>query len=87
MKRYNEPKYKLKNLWTTEMESSTDETGNDENPKIEAPSHYCKYTIQDRTLVVQQPLREPKPNESYDGPENAKKIDLATRNRHSLLRT
>ena len=30
-----------------------------------------------RTLVVQQPMREPKKNESYDGPEDAKKIDLA----------
>ena len=61
-KKYGDLKYRMKNVWTTEMESSTDETGKEGKPMIEAPSHYCKYTIKDRTLVIQKPMREPKPN-------------------------
>ena len=41
------------------------------------PSHFKKYTIQNRKIVVTQPMREPREHGSYDGPENAKKIDLA----------
>ena len=53
----------------------------DEDSKAEGlsvPSHYKTYTIQDRKLVVEQPIREKaEPGKSYDGPEEAKKIDLA----------
>ena len=71
--KYQELKCTLKEVWTIELESD-DET----NDGISVPSHYRKYTLQDRWLVVQQPVRV-KPNEggSYDGPENAKQINLA----------
>ncbi|MCO5551659.1 hypothetical protein L7F22_005163 [Adiantum nelumboides] len=46
--------------------------------KMDVSSHYKKYTIQDRKIIVQQPMKELKePGTSYDGPEKAKKIDLA----------
>ena len=42
------------------------------------PPQLKKYTIQDQKIIVQQPIRTAqKPGESYDGLENAKKIDLA----------
>ncbi|MCO5575756.1 hypothetical protein L7F22_029560 [Adiantum nelumboides] len=42
------------------------------------PSHYKKYTIQARQIIVQQSMRELKESRtSYDGPKKAKKIDLA----------
>ena len=52
----------------------------DESDKegLSAPLHFKRYTIQDRTIVLQQPKREKQnPGKSYDGPENSKKIDLA----------
>ncbi|MCO5570330.1 hypothetical protein L7F22_024049 [Adiantum nelumboides] len=71
---YNKLKKTLKDVWTTEME--TDEEVNLD--KMDVPSHYRKYTIQDRKIIVQQPMRELKePGTSYDGLEKAKKIDLA----------
>ena len=57
------------------METS-DESDKDKDA-ISVPSHYKKYTIQDRWLVIEQPKRERQPGKSYDGPEDAKKIDLA----------
>ena len=43
-----------------------------------APSHFKRYTVQERKIVLQQSKREPqKPGESYDGPENSKRVDLA----------
>ena len=57
------------------MESS-DESKKDKEA-ISVPSHYKKYTIQDRRLVVEQPKRERQPGKSYDGSEDAKKIDWA----------
>ena len=53
------------------------ESENGENDGISVPSHFKKYTIQNRKIVVTQPMREPREHGSYDGPENAKKIDLA----------
>ena len=47
--------------------------------EMDVPSNFKSYTIQDRRIVLQQPKRV-KPEimgESYDGPEDAKKIDLA----------
>ncbi|MCO5586949.1 hypothetical protein L7F22_040894 [Adiantum nelumboides] len=71
---YNKLKKTLKDVWTTEME--TDEDTNSD--KMDVSSHYKKYTIQDRKIIVQQPMRELKePGTSYDGPKKAKKIDLA----------
>ncbi|RYA84865.1 hypothetical protein DD594_25590 [Enterobacter cloacae complex sp. 4DZ1-17B1] len=63
--KYNDLKRALKEVWTIEME--TDEESNDD--KFDAPSHYKKYTIQDRKIVVQKPNQDPKePGTSYDGP-------------------
>ena len=55
-KKFRELKKTLKEVWTTEMESS-DESDKDKDA-ISVPSHYKKYTIQDRRLVVEQPKRE-----------------------------
>lgn len=42
------------------------------------PSHFKRYTIQDRKIVVQQPKRTSQTlGESHDGPENAKQVNLA----------
>ncbi|MCO5575757.1 hypothetical protein L7F22_029561 [Adiantum nelumboides] len=71
---YNKLKKTLKDVCAIEME--TDEDVNSD--KMDVPSHYKTYTIQDRKIIVQQPMRELKePGTSYDGPEKAKKIDLA----------
>ena len=53
------------------------ECENGKNDGISMPSHFKKYTIQNRKIVVTQPMREPREHGSYNGPENAKKIDLA----------
>ncbi|MCO5567826.1 hypothetical protein L7F22_021522 [Adiantum nelumboides] len=55
------------------------ETTEEENQDImSVPSHYKKYTLQDCKIIVEQPVRElRKQGESYEGPKNAKKIDLA----------
>ena len=59
--------------WSTEMEfEDSDKEG------LSAPSHFKRYTIKERKIVLQQPKREKQnPRESYDGPKNSKKIDLA----------
>lgn len=41
------------------------------------PSHYKKYTVEDCKIVVKKPERTDTPRKSYDGPKNAKKVDLA----------
>ena len=63
----------MKEVWTTEMESD------DDKKDIQSlPSHFKRYTIQERKIVVQQPTRTlQNPGVSYDGLENSKKIDLA----------
>ena len=71
--KYNELKRTLQKEWSTEIE--TEESDHD---PLSAPSHFKRYTIQERKIVLQQPKRDqPKLGESYDGPENSKKIDLA----------
>ncbi|MCO5598976.1 hypothetical protein L7F22_053075 [Adiantum nelumboides] len=72
--KYNKLKKTLKDVWTTEME-----TGKDINSdKMDVPSHYKKYTLQDRKIILQQSMSEIKePGTSYDGPKKVKKIDLA----------
>ncbi|MCO5548151.1 hypothetical protein L7F22_001609 [Adiantum nelumboides] len=70
---YNKLKKTLKDVWTIEMD--TDEDVNSD--KMDVPSHYKKYIIQDRKIIVQQPMRELKePGTSYNGPKKAKKINL-----------
>ena len=45
----------------------------------EVPDNFKRYTIQDRTIVLEKPKRTPtgQPGESYDGPEQAKQVDIA----------
>ena len=62
--RYRELKRTLQREWSTEME--TDES---DKEGLSAPSHFKRYTIQERKIVLQQPRREKKkPGESYNGP-------------------
>ena len=62
--KYKEQKQILKELWTTEMEDSSEN-----NEGISVPSHFKRYTIKERKVVVQQPIRtQQAPGESYDGP-------------------
>ena len=69
--KYKEQKQILKELWTTEMEDSSE---NDEG--ISVPSHFKRYTIKEQKVVVQQPIRtQQAPGELYDGLEGSKKID------------
>ena len=47
--------------------------------QLDLPSAFKKYTIQDRTILLEKPKRQ-KPlevGESYEGPEGAKQVDLA----------
>ena len=45
---------------------------------ISVPSYYKKYEVEERNIVVQKPNREKVvAGVSYDGQEEAKKIDLA----------
>ena len=60
--------------WSSLSEDST-------TPKVglDVPENFRSYTVQDRSIILQSPKRE-KPltlGESYDGPEDAKVIDLA----------
>ena len=49
----------------------------DDKYLVSVPSHYKKYTIEERKVKIQLPDRKNKINTSYDGPEDAKKIDIA----------
>ena len=71
--KYQELKRTLNKVWSTDTESET------ELEEVHSlPPQLKRYTIQERKIVVQQPVRTAqKPGESYDGLENAKKIDLA----------
>ena len=60
------------------------ESEDDDSEAISVPSHFRKYTIKNRNIVIKQPNRtSQQPGESYDGPENAKKIDLADEGQES----
>ncbi|WP_165309839.1 hypothetical protein, partial [Enterobacter cloacae complex sp. 4DZ3-17B2] len=73
-KKYQELKKTLKEMYTSEMETIEEES----KDVMSVPSHYKKYTLHDQKIIVKQPVRElRKQGESYEGPENAKKIDLA----------
>ncbi|MCO5606548.1 hypothetical protein L7F22_060736 [Adiantum nelumboides] len=73
-KKYRELKKTLKEVYTMEMETTEEEN----KDIMSVPSHYKKYTLHDRKIIVEQPIQElRKQGESYEGPENVKKIDLA----------
>ena len=70
---YDDCKRALNKTW----QSMSDESSDAE--EVDVPSNFKSYTIQDRKIMLQQPKRV-KPEqlgESYDGPEDAKKVDLA----------
>ena len=49
-----------------------------ESGNVSVPSHYKRYAIEQQRIVLEKPKRERvEPGKSYDGPEQAKKIDLA----------
>ncbi|MCO5559260.1 hypothetical protein L7F22_012855 [Adiantum nelumboides] len=72
-KKYQELKKTLKEIYTMEIET----TEEDNKDIMSVPTHYIKYTLQDRKIIVEQPVRDLREKgESYEGPQYAKKIDL-----------
>ena len=71
---YNECKRTLKTAWSTASDDSSEE-----ETHIDMPDGLKKYTIEDRKVILQKPMRQkPKtPGVSYNGPEDAKQVDLA----------
>ena len=69
-----ERKRVLKAAWT----SSSDNSESEEDA-VSVPPNFKKFTIEDRKIILQKPIRvKPEvPGVSYDGPKDAKKIDLA----------
>ena len=64
----------MKHVWMTEFESSE----SDKEDELQVPSHYKRYTVQDRSILLQTPERtKPQAGVSYDGPEDTKRVDLA----------
>ena len=67
------------------FEDCQEEWGSDEEEeedklttRISVPSHYKKYEVEERKIIVQKPDRgKGVAGVSYDGQEEAKKIDLA----------
>ena len=57
----------------------SDNSADDEAIATEVPSNFKRFTVQDRKIVLQPPTREKPetPGISYDGPEDAKKVDIA----------
>ena len=70
---YKQYKRILRQTWEEHSDSA------EEREHQEVPDNFKRYTIQDRTVVLEKPKRTPtgQPGESYDGPEQAKQIDLA----------
>ena len=65
----------LKEAWLSGNDESIDEDDGD----ISVPSNFKRFTVQDTHVVLQRPNRQKPetPEVSYDGPMDAKKIDLA----------
>ena len=62
--------------WFTDSDSDNSEEKQHKDG-ISVPSHYKKYTVEDRKILMQLPDQQNERNKSYDGPEDAKKIDIA----------
>ena len=74
--KHNELKRTLNKKWSMEME-----TKNIDSEVLNAPSHFKRYTVEERKVILQNPKREPqKPGKSYNGLENSKLINLAGEN-------
>ena len=64
----------LKKAWS----STDDESDKEANDEQDLPSNFKKYTIEDRKIKLLKPKRD-KPTttgQSYEGPEDAKQVDL-----------
>lgn len=70
---------KCKHIMHKTRDSILKTESDEEKDVVSVPSHFKRYTIQDRIISMQQPKREKPlaPGESYDGPEDAKRVDLA----------
>ena len=68
-----ERKRVLKTAWSTASDDSDEETND------MMPESLKKFTIQDRKIILQKPIRrKPElPGVSYDGPEDSKQVNLA----------
>ena len=74
--KYKELKQTLNQEWSTKME--TEDTGSEE---LNAPSHFKCYTMEERKVILQNPMRESQGSgKSYNGPKNSKQINLAEDN-------
>ena len=62
--------------WVTESDSDDSKERRNKDG-ISVPSHYKNYTIEDRKILMQLPDRQNEKKKSYDGPEDAKKIDIS----------
>ncbi len=64
----------MKEAW-----SSASGEGTDDELGVTVPDGLKKYTIEDRKVILQKPMRKKPdtPGISYDGPEDAKQIDIA----------
>lgn len=68
-----ERKRALKTVWSFASDNS------EEEPKIDIPDGLKKFTIEDRKIILQKPVRQKPetPGVSYDGLEDSKQVDLA----------
>ena len=69
-----ERKHMLKTAWSTTSDDSSEI-----EESIDMLDGLKKYTIADRKVILQKPMRQKPetPGVSYDGPEDAKQVDLA----------
>ena len=74
-------KDKTKNKTFKDCQAEQDEEEDTEEKRttpLSVPEHYKKYTVEERKIIWQKPNRQqPVAGVSYEGPKDAKKIDLA----------
>ena len=70
--------------WSTDSEASK-QKDRDDKDLVSVPSHYKKYNVEERKIKIQLPDMQNKINKSYDGPEDAKKIDIAKPGEECIL--
>ena len=70
---YEYCKHTLNKTWQSMSDKSSEEE------EVDVPSTFKSYTIQDRKIMLQQPKRVKleQLGESYNGPKDAKKVDIA----------
>ena len=71
----------FKQTWTNPVRSGEEEVGQD------IPDNFKKFTVQDRKIVWEKPKRQPtrQKGELYNGPEQAKQVDLAEPGQESKM--